>query len=150
MMIEETVATPRPAVAEDARACAEILNNWIDDRIWMPRVHSREDVLAFYRDFVFKRRQVWVAGDPVLGFMALDPDSDMVTALYVATPGMGMGRALLNHAKTGRDSLSLWTFVANEGARRFYAREGFLEVRRTEGDNEEGLPDVLLQWERSA
>ncbi|MEQ8482419.1 MAG: GNAT family N-acetyltransferase [Hoeflea sp.] len=113
-------------------------------------MHSREDVLAFYRDFVFKRRQVWVAGDPVLGFMALDPDSDMVTALYVATPGMGMGRALLNHAKTGRDSLSLWTFVANEGARRFYAREGFLEVRRTEGDNEEGLPDVLLQWERSA
>jgi putative acetyltransferase len=48
----------------------------------------------------------------------------------------------------GRDRLSLWTFQANEGARRFYAREGFAEVRMTEGDNEEGLPDVLLEWVR--
>ncbi len=150
MMIEATLVTLRPAIAEDARACAEILNTWIDGRDWMPRVHSREDVLAFYQDFVFKRRQVWVLGDPVQGFIALDPANDMVTALYVATPGRGNGRALLNHAKTGRDRLSLWTFIANDGARRFYAREGFHEVRRTEGDNEEGLPDVLLQWERDA
>ena len=40
----------------------------------------------------------------------------------------------------------LWTFVANAPARRFYAREGFVEVRRTGGENEEGLPDVLLKW----
>ena len=44
------------------------------------------------------------------------------------------------------EGLTLWTFVANEGARRFYAREGFVEVGRTEGENEEGLPDVLLAW----
>jgi hypothetical protein len=44
----------------------------------------------------------------------------------------------------------LWTFVANAGARRFYAREGFVEARRTEGENEEGLPDVLLTWRAPA
>ena len=27
----------------------------------------------------------------------------------------------------------LWTFVANEGARRFYAREGFVEAGGTDG-----------------
>ena len=36
--------------------------------------------------------------------------------------------------------------LRNEGARRFYGREGFVEVGGTPGDNEEGLPDVLLAW----
>jgi hypothetical protein len=36
--------------------------------------------------------------------------------------------------------------VANEGARRFYARQGFVEIGRSEGENEEGLPDVLFRW----
>ncbi|MEM9032358.1 MAG: GNAT family N-acetyltransferase [Pseudomonadota bacterium] len=115
----------------------------------MPRVHSRAEVDAFYAEVVFARQDVRVAGDPVLGFMALDADRSMVTALYVATPGYGIGRALLRHAKAGRDALELWTFQANGPARRFYAREGFYEIRRTEGDNEEGLPDVLLRWERT-
>ncbi len=138
----------RPAVPEDAEACAAILNDWIDSRDWMPRVHTPDEVLTFYRDFVFENRDVWVIGDPVVGFMALDRNANCVTALHVATPGKGLGRQLLNHAKAGRDVLELWTFVANERAREFYRREGFREVRQTPGDNEEGLPDVLLRWER--
>lgn len=141
---------PRPGRPQDAIACATIVNDWIDTRPWMPRVHTRRDVEAFYRDFVFARRRVWVVGDPVAGFMALDSGEGVVTALYVARTGQGLGRILLDHAKRGRDALDLWTFQANEGARRFYAREGFIEVRRTDGDNEEGLPDVLLRWERGA
>ncbi len=138
----------RRSVPEDAVACAAILNDWIDDRDWMPRVHSREEVEAFYRDFVLQRREVWVAGDPVAGFIGLNRETDEVTTLYVAEPGRGVGKALLDHAKAGRQALELWTFVANEGARRFYAREGFVEIRETPGDNEEGLPDVLLRWDR--
>ncbi len=139
----------RRGVPDDAPACAAILNAWIDDRDWMPRVHTPEEVEAFYKDFVFVHREVWVSGVPVDGFMALDPEANMVTALYVARSGEGIGRRLLDHAKAGRSALELWTFVANEGARRFYAREGFREVRQTPGDNEEGLPDVLLRWERA-
>ena len=53
----------------------------------------------------------------------------------------------LDVAKAERpEGLTLWAFVANEGALRFYAREGFVEVARTDGDNEEGLPDVMLRW----
>ncbi|MEM0947395.1 MAG: GNAT family N-acetyltransferase [Pseudomonadota bacterium] len=113
----------------------------------MPRVHTPEGVLTFYRDFVFQCREVWVSGDPVAGFMATDTDADIVTALYVGTPGQGIGKRLLDHAKVGRTALELWTFLANDGARRFYAREGFRELRTSPGDNEEGLPDVLLRWE---
>ena len=141
-----TIRRGRP---EDAPACAAILNAWIDNRDWMPRVHTRDEVAAFYADFVFANREVWVAVDPVAGFMALDAAASMVTALYISIPGKGLGRALLDHAKSGREALELWTFQANTGARAFYAREGFVEVRRTAGDNEEGLPDVLLRWERA-
>ena len=43
--------------------------------------------------------------------------------------------------------LTLWTFQANDGARRFYAREGFREVEFTDGaGNAEKLPDVRLEW----
>ena len=139
----------RRAVPEDAAACAAILNDWIDSRDWMPRVHTSEEVAAFYRDFVFKKREVWVVGDPPEGYMSFDPEASEVMALYVRTPGQGVGKALLDHAKDGRAALELWTFVANEGARRFYAREGFDEIKETEGDNEEGLPDVLLRWDRA-
>jgi GNAT superfamily N-acetyltransferase len=146
-------ATPRqdvrPGRAADAAACAAILNAWIDGRDWMPRVHTPEAVVDFYADVVFRSWKVIVAGDPVRGFLALDPASATVTALYVATPGQGIGRRLLDGAKAGRDALELRTFLENCGARRFYAREGFREIGRTPGDNEEGLPDVLLRWERA-
>lgn len=139
----------RPAVAEDIPACATIINDWIDSRNWMPRIHTRDEVEAFYRDFVFPNRELWVIGDPVAGYMGLNRDTDEVTTLYVATPGQGLGKALLDQAKSRRNALELWTFVANEGARRFYAREGFVEIKETDGDNEEGLPDVLLRWDRA-
>ena len=61
--------------------------------------------------------------------------------------GPGLGTRLLDRAKAERpDGLDLWTFQANTGARRFYERHGFVEVARTDGDNEEGAPDVRLAW----
>ena len=138
----------RPARPEDAPACAAIMNAWIDSRDWMPRVHTPEEVEAFYADFVFRKREVWVIGDPVEAYMTLDPEAGLVMALYTGDPGQGLGKALLDHAKSRHPTLELWTFQANEGARRFYAREGFHEVELTDGDNEENLPDVRLRWER--
>ncbi|MEO0989588.1 MAG: GNAT family N-acetyltransferase [Pseudomonadota bacterium] len=135
----------RAAVPEDAAACARIVNDWIDGTEWMPRVHDHEDVQRHYRETVFAQREVLVSGQPVAGYIALD-DQDYVTALFVATPGRGIGKALLDRAKVMRPKLNLWTFQVNTGARRFYAREGFREVEMTTGDNEEGLPDVRLEW----
>ena len=141
---------PRLAAPEDAAVCARIKNDWIDASDWMPRVHSPGDVERHYREFVFRERTVWVVGDPVAGYLTLDAADDCITALFVGQPGHGFGHTLLDHAKAGRLHLELWTFVANTGARRFYEREGFRELRRTDGDNEEGLPDVLLRWERAS
>ena len=62
-----------------------------------------------------------------------------------------MGSRLLDVAKQHRPTgLKLWTFQANAGARRFYERNGFVGIATTEGDNEEGAPDVLYQWDAGA
>jgi len=140
---------PRRANQADAEACADILNAWIDATDWMPRIHPADDVRRHNRDVVLADRELWVIGAPVHGYLALDPETNTATALYVAIPGQGIGKALLDFAKGDHERLQLWTFQANKAARRFYAREGFVEVRMTNGDNEEGLPDVLLEWVRN-
>jgi len=50
------------------------------------------------------------------------------------------------HAKSLKPALSLWVFEANVDAIRFYKRHGFKEVRRTQGENDEGIPDILMEW----
>lgn len=135
----------RPAVPEDAVVCAGIVNAWIDRTAWMPRIHDCDDVHRYYRDVVLETRQVWVAGDDQ-GFLAFDDSARMVTDLYSKPPGRGAGKALLDHVKTKSHALALWTFQANDGAQRFYRREGFTDVERTEGDNQEGLPDLRMTW----
>ncbi len=64
----------------------------------------------------------------------------------------GIGALLLARAREERPAgLQLWTFQVNDEARRFYGREGFVEVEHTDGaGNEEGEPDVRLEWRPSA
>ncbi len=132
-------------------ACAGIFNDWIDATPWMPRVHEHEDVTRYYWDHVFAHHTLTVAettSQKIAGYIGTDKET-MVTALYLApdSRGQGLGHILLDCAKRSHpERLELWTFVANAGAQRFYRREGFSEVRRTDGDNEEHLPDVLFRW----
>ena len=139
----------RPAQVADADACAAIVDAWIDATDWMPRCHDADDIARHYREDVFPAQAVTVAeiGCVLGGFIAVDP-KNCVTSLYLA-PGFrnrGIGAHLLRAAKSHASDLSLWTFQANDGARRFYAREGFREAARSAGDNAEGLPDVEYIW----
>jgi GNAT superfamily N-acetyltransferase len=148
------MTTIRPARLHDMIECADIINTWIDATEWMPRVHPADEVTDYYSDTVFSKYEVFVADDEdtIAGMVALAPDN-MVNALYVHQDqrGKGVGKALLDHAKQhATGSIELWTFVANTGAQAFYQREGFTEVRRTDGDNEEHLPDILYRWQPEA
>ena len=134
----------RPADPSDAPAMAAILSGWIDGAPWMPRIHTREEDAAFCASLV---PHAWIAADRA-AFMALKDGE--IDALYVAEGArrQGHGSALMDHAKALWPALSLWTFQANAPARAFYAGCGFEETRRTDGDNEERLPDVRLTWRR--
>ncbi|HEV7317027.1 MAG TPA: GNAT family N-acetyltransferase [Ensifer sp.] len=143
-------AVIRPAERTDMAACAGILNRWIDATAWMPRVHDHADVERYYVETVFAERRVIVAEqmNDVAGFLVLSDDR-FVTALYIDAPhrGSGIGSRLVDVAKNlSPDELNLWTFENNHAAQRFYESQGFEVVRRTDGDNEEQLPDVLYRW----
>ena len=147
----------RPAQPTDAGAVAAILSQFIDTTDWMPRLYTRAEELSF-AGIMVDRGWVLVAepegkAEGIAGFMALN--AGFVHALYVAQDqrGHGVGRHLLDHAKSGAARLELNTFQANTGAQRFYARAGFREVGRGDGRgagsvNDEGLPDIRLIWER--
>jgi GNAT superfamily N-acetyltransferase len=114
-----------------------------------PSVHPRDDVLDYFATVMLPNREVWVAVEDgeIIGLLVLEPG--WVDHLYLepSRTGEGIGGALLDHAKREQPSgLDLWAFRSNTGARRFYERHGFAAVAFTEGDNEEGEPDVRYHW----
>lgn len=139
----------RPARSGDLDACAEILGKWVQATEWMPKLHTPEEDRAFLSR-LDENGEILVAGNPVEGFICLRDDE--IAALYVGETHRrrDVGSALLQAAQERLPHLSVWCFRANAGARRFYARHGFREGNRTEGENEEGLPDVRLDWRKSA
>jgi GNAT superfamily N-acetyltransferase len=138
----------RPATMDDVPVLARILEDWISETAWMPRLHTSADHLGFLTHLILST-DVLVAGEPEpTGFIALD--GEMIRALYLAPKArnIGQGAALLDHAKSLAERLVVWTFQNNYGAASFYRREGFSEVLRTDGQgNAEKLPDLQLIWE---
>lgn len=141
----------RPARTTDAGKIAAILTEANRAPPWKPHLHTgAQDVAHCGR--LIDRGWVHVAEDEngrVVGFIARDGEE--IDALFVAGPdrGQGIGKVLLDHAKESVDRLELWTFQLNTGAQKFYEREGFTEVKRTDGsNNQEQLPDVRYAWEK--
>jgi len=140
----------RPARSTDAGKLGDILGAAIRGFDWKPVLHSGAEDIAHCGRMI-DRGWVTVAVDDetraVLGFIARE--DTRVHALFVAEAarGQGIGAALLQDAMDRSEELTLWTFEANDGARRFYDRFGFAESARGDGSaNEERLPDVQLRW----
>jgi 8-oxo-dGTP pyrophosphatase MutT (NUDIX family)/ribosomal protein S18 acetylase RimI-like enzyme len=148
----------RRAEAADAAAVAALYLR--SRRHAMPTVmspHTDDDVREWVAAHLVAEQETWVAelAGVVVGVLTLSAAAPhgsglVVDQLYVDPPwiGRGLGRSLVEHAKqrsAGR--LELWTFQVNAAARRFYAREGFVEVDWTDGaGNEEHEPDVRCRW----
>lgn len=145
--------TLRPAKAADAPAAAAAMTAWMAETPWFPVLHTAEEDAAFVARKIADA-EVTLAEERrgVAGFMVLE--EDYIACLYLQpwARGKGTGRALLEHAKAARPGgFTLWTFQANIGARRFYAREGLVARQFTDGaDNAEKLPDVEFVWHPKA
>lgn len=142
----------RPARADEAAACAEIHILARRAMTYLPQdLHSDEETREWMRRVIFAGQEVLVAeGDGrIAGFLSLE--GDLVSNLYVRPEAQsgGLGAALLAAAKARRpDGLRLWVFEPNRRAIRFYEREGFRTLERTDGQgNEEKVPDRLMGWE---
>lgn len=139
------------AMATDLPECAPIINDYIDETEWLPRVLSHERIAAIFVPELLVRRRLLVAEQAgrVAGYLSLATDG-FVPAIYVLASlrGRGLGRALLDAAKAlSPEGLELAVFEANVPARRFYAREGFHELQgRRETATEEGIATLRLRW----
>jgi GNAT superfamily N-acetyltransferase len=143
--------------ADDARAAADLYLRAraaaLDAGSIPAGVHDDDDVRGYFASRIVEECELWVAEQDAALAGILVLDGEFVDQLYVepGLTGHGIGSALLAVAKRERPhDLRLWTFQTNIGAQRFYERHGFVEVRRTDGrDNEERAPDVLYAYRTS-
>ena len=140
----------RRATVADARAMARV---HIDSRAGTmpylpPQVRPFEQVAEWMEHVVLPAGPGWVAvaDGAVVGYAAVE--GEVLEALYVvpAHVGQGIGAALLDEVvQQVAGPLRLYVFEANEGARRFYERHGFVVVERRDGSgNMERLPDLVM------
>ena len=154
-MIGRSPLQLKPATAGDAARLARIHTLARAAAMpWLPVLHSLEETESWIATVVLPQQDVWLAaadGD-ALGFVALA--TGWVEQLYVdpAAWQAGLGSALLDLAKQRQPSgFQLWTFQQNALTRNFYRRHGLVEIRLTDGhENEEKQPDVLLAWSPKA
>ena len=124
-------------------------------RATMPRLkeaHTDDETRDWMRTVVFPRQSVLLAAlrDEIVAFAARD--GAWLAQLYVKPgwTGHGIGQLLLDaviaEAKPFAPVLRAYTFKRNDGARRFYERNGFVAVESTDGTgNEEREPDVRYE-----
>jgi GNAT superfamily N-acetyltransferase len=117
-----------------------------------PPIHTDPEVEEWFATVVLPQREVWVVehADGLIALLVLEPD--WLSDLYVDPrhTGRGVGSALVVLAKErSPGGLLLWAFGSNSGARRFYERHGFVAVGGSDGDNEEGMPDIKYHWSPS-
>ena len=143
----------RRATPADARAAAELMlraRKAAAAAGTIPHtVHDDDDVRNWIATIVIPKLETWLAerDGELAGILALS--DGWIEQLYLepALTGQGIGSELIEFAKQRQpDGLRLWTFESNRGAQRFYQRHGFVEARRTDGDNEERAPDILYVW----
>lgn len=142
----------RPARSTDAGKTGHILWQFQASTEWMPEVHTTAETVAYCGQMI---EAGWVTiamlDRQVVGFLARDNDEICALYLLARAEGQGVGRALLDYAKSQSPQLTLRAFQANAGARRFYKREGFTEISRGDGsDNDENLPDIHYVWPKEA
>jgi ribosomal protein S18 acetylase RimI-like enzyme len=112
--------------------------------------YTLDENLAFFRDHVAPRCQIWLAerGAEIVGFLAIE--ASYVDRLYVAVSHQrsGIGTALLAKAKElSPASLSLHTHRQNREARAFYEKHGFRAARFGVSPAPESVPDVEYRWQ---
>lgn len=143
----------RPATPADVDVVADIFTRSRAAMAFLPATHTPDAQRRFIRDHVLLAGQsvtLVQSGGAARGFLATTPG--WLEHLYVRPEdtNRGLGRLLLRHAMAKQHDLRLWCFADNAGARRFYARHGFVQIGGSDGDNMERLPDVLLRWRAPA
>jgi ribosomal protein S18 acetylase RimI-like enzyme len=116
-------------------------------------VHDEADVRRWAEDVLVASDGTWVAerGSEIVAMMTVEGTE--IDQLYVAPEHQHreLGTMLVELARRlSPHELNLWTVHSNTPAQRFYEALGFEVVDATDGDNEEGAPDLRYRWKPGA
>jgi putative acetyltransferase len=128
----------------------DVLNIWlgasieahgfVEKEFWESRVNNmREIYIPDSETYVFSENGT------VKGFVSLKEDS--LAAMFVSpdAQGKGIGRQLMNKAKSLRRRLSLTVYRENEKSMRFYMKCGFRPVKERV-DEHTGHIEILMEY----
>ena len=112
-------------------------------------VHDEIEVRTWVEDVLVPAGGTWVVerGSDLVAMMTVEGSE--IDQLYVAPDHQhhGLGTMLVELGQElSHGELNLWTFRSNTRARSFYEALGFVVVGMSEGDNEEGAPDLRYRW----
>lgn len=116
-------------------------HSFVPERYWRDHFEVVKGLLAQAELYVFEGET------GVQGFIGLD--AGYIAGLFVKSGARagGIGKKLLDYAKSGRSRLTLRVYQKNAGAVRFYQREGFT-VQEEPVDESTGEPEYFMLWER--
>lgn len=116
-------------------------HSFVPERYWRDHFEAVKGLLAQAELYVFEGET------GVQGFIGLD--AGYIAGLFVKSGARagGIGKKLLDYAKSGRSRLTLRVYQKNAGAVRFYRREGFT-VQEEPVDESTGEPEYFMLWER--
>jgi len=127
----------------------DVIRVWIASTIpgqsFLPEEHWRamEPVI---REDLMPIAETWVVEEDgeLVAFMSLL--DDLIGGLFTHPDHQrkGHGRALIEHARERYDPVFVEVFEANEDAKRFYRRRGFVDYQRRV-DKESGLPQLIMR-----
>ena len=119
-------------------------HSFIDPAYWHNNLEPVRQMLPQAEVYVYAE----TANSAPLGLIGLDPEGDYIAGLFVASEAQaqGIGKQLLDYAKSLRSQLTLRVYQQNERALRFYQREGF-QIENEQIDEATGAAEYLMHWQ---
>lgn len=105
-------------------------HDFIDAEFWLSQVSAMRDIyIPLSQVYIYEEKS------GVAGFYALHEDK--LAAIFVAPDkqGKGIGKSLIEHAKTQRERMTLTVYKSNSASVEFYLSQGFLIVGQSRDEN---------------
>lgn len=114
-------------------------HDFIQKSYWQDNYDEVRRMMPEAEIFIYENNQT------IQGFIGLM--DDYIAGIFIDSgcQSQGIGKALLDHAKKVHSNLSLQVYKNNEGAVRFYVREGF-SLEKEQMDENTGEIELVMAW----
>ncbi|MHC1684178.1 MAG: N-acetyltransferase [Clostridiaceae bacterium] len=116
-------------------------HNFIDRRYWLDNFEEVKEMMPKATIYVYEQN-----GD-IQGFIGLV--EGFVAGIFVASDfqSRGIGKLLLDYSKSKHNELALCVYKKNNGALRFYLREGFTISAEQVDENTDEI-EFAMKWRK--